>query len=190
MILSLYTKYSPMKSKITVATTSLAGCFGCHMSLLDMDERFIDLVDRVEFSRSPLTDIKQVRDCDVGIIEGAVTHSENVETLREFRKHCKIIVALGACSVNGSIPAMRNHFTLEECLKESYEQGMGLENQKIPDDPELPMILDKVHPIKDIVKVDYVVPGCPPTADMIWQLFNDLLANRNPIYSPEVIRYD
>ena len=30
-----------MANKIRVATTSLAGCFGCHMSFLDMDERIV-----------------------------------------------------------------------------------------------------------------------------------------------------
>ena len=47
-----------MANKLKIATTSLGGCFGCHMSFLDIDERIIDLVDLVEFDRSPLTDIK------------------------------------------------------------------------------------------------------------------------------------
>lgn len=40
-------------SKIRIATTSLAGCFGCHMSFLDMDERLVGLLEYVEFDRSP-----------------------------------------------------------------------------------------------------------------------------------------
>jgi NAD-reducing hydrogenase small subunit len=43
--------------KLKVATASLAGCFGCHTSFLDIDERFFDLIERIEFDRSPLTDI-------------------------------------------------------------------------------------------------------------------------------------
>ena len=43
-------------TKLKVATTSLAGCFGCHMSFLDIDERLLDLVELVEFDRSPLTE--------------------------------------------------------------------------------------------------------------------------------------
>jgi NAD-reducing hydrogenase small subunit len=46
------------RRKLKVATTSLAGCFGCHMSFLDIDERLFPLLDRIEFDRSPLTDIK------------------------------------------------------------------------------------------------------------------------------------
>ncbi|NBC15474.1 MAG: NADP oxidoreductase, partial [Gammaproteobacteria bacterium] len=49
--------------KVRVATASLAGCFGCHMSLLDIDERILDLVERVDFDRTPLTDIKTLGPC-------------------------------------------------------------------------------------------------------------------------------
>lgn len=45
--------------KARIATASLAGCFGCHMALLDIDERLIELMQVVEFDRSPLTDIKR-----------------------------------------------------------------------------------------------------------------------------------
>ena len=95
--------------KLKVATTSLAGCFGCHMSLLDIDERVIDLVKLVEFDRSPINDIKHCGPCDIGIIEGAVCNAENVHVLREFRANCKVLIACGACAVNGGLPAMRNH---------------------------------------------------------------------------------
>lgn len=179
-----------MADKIKIATTSLAGCFGCHMSILDIDERIIDLVQLVEFNRSPLTDIKKVSKCDIGIIEGAVANSENVEVLKEFRRQCKTIVAIGACALNGGIPAMRNHFSLEECLKESYIDGIGLHHPMIPDDPELPKLLNKVHPIQDVVKIDYMLPGCPPTADMIWDLLIALIEGREPEFTAQEIRYD
>ncbi len=176
--------------KIRIATTSLAGCFGCHMSILDIDEKIIDLVELVEFDRTPLTDIKEIGECDIGIIEGAVANSENVEVLQEFRKHCKTVVAIGACALNGGIPAMRNHYSLEECLEESYVDGMGLDKPLIPSDPELPMILNEVHPVQDVVKVDYVLPGCPPTADMIWDALTALIEGREPSFSLDEVRYD
>ena len=90
--------------KLRVATTSLAGCFGCHMSLLDIDERLFALLDRVEFDRSPLTDIKHCGKCDIGIIEGGVCNAENVHVLREFRANCDVLIAMGACAVNGGCP--------------------------------------------------------------------------------------
>jgi len=113
-------------TKIRIATATLAGCFGCHMSLLDIDEKIIDLVELVEFDRTPLTDIKQLGHCDIGLIEGAVANSDNVEVLREFRKQCKTIIALGACALNGGIPALRNQFTLEECISLRIFSATGL----------------------------------------------------------------
>ena len=105
-------------SKIRIATTSLAGCFGCHMSFLDMDERLVALLEHVEFNRSPFTDIKHCGPCDIGMIEGGVCNVENVHVLREFRDNCKILIAVGACAINGGVPAMRNHFNLRECLED------------------------------------------------------------------------
>ena len=144
-----------MTSKIRIATTSLAGCFGCHMSFLDLDERLVQLAEVVEFDRSPITDIKHCTDSDIGLIEGGVCNSENVHVLREFRKNCKILVAVGACAINGGLPAMRNFIPLEECLAEAYLDGTGVENPQIPSDPELPLLLDQVHPIHEVVKIDF-----------------------------------
>jgi len=179
-----------MADKIRVATTSLGGCFGCHMSFLDIDERILELAEVAEFDRSPLTDIEHCTNSDIGLIEGGVCNSENVHVLREFRKNCKILVAVGACSINGGLPAMRNNFALEDCLKESYLDGIGVENAQIPNDPELPLLLDKVHPIHEIVKVDYYLPGCPPSADVFWKFLTDLIAGQEPSLPYDLIHYD
>lgn len=160
------------------------------MSLLDIDDRIIDLVELVEFDRTPFTDIKTVGPCDVGLIEGGVCNAENVEVLREFRRNCKTIVAIGACAINGGIPAMRNQYTLQECLEESYLQGVGVDNPQIPNDPELPLLLNKVHPIHDVVWVDYFLPGCPPPADTIWTFLEELISGKPIEFAYRQIHYD
>ncbi len=179
-----------MADKIRVATTSLAGCFGCHMSFLDIDERMIELSEAVEFNRSPITDIKECTDCDIGLIEGGVCNAENVHVLREFRNNCKILVGVGACALNGGLPAMRNDVPLEECLQEAYLDGIGVENPHVPNDPELPLLLNKVHPIHEVVKVDYFLPGCPPSADVFWKFLTDLIAGQEPSLPYELVHYD
>jgi len=176
--------------KVRVATTSLAGCFGCHMSFLDMDERIVGLLEHVEFGRSPINDIKQCEPCDIGLIEGGLCNADNVHVLREFRDNCKILIAVGACAINGGVPAMRNHFTLRECLEEAFEGGIGVDNPQIPDDPELPLLLSKVHPIHEVVKVDYYLPGCPPPADAFVKILTDLLEGREPSLPKELLHYD
>jgi len=179
-----------MSEKLKVATTSLAGCFGCHMSFLDIDERLIELAEVAEFDRSPLTDIKSCGPCDIGLIEGGVCNAENVHTLREFRHACKVLVAVGACAINGGIPALRNPVPLKACLEESYVNGIGVDNPGVPNDPELPLLLDKVHPIHEVVKVDYFLPGCPPSADTFWKFLTDIVAGREPSLPRELILFD
>jgi NAD-reducing hydrogenase small subunit len=179
--------------KPKVATTSLAGCFGCHMSVLDIDDRILQLVDLIDFHKSPINDIKEFSErCLVGLVEGGCCNEENVEVLRAFRRNCDVLIAVGDCAIMGGIPAMRNTVSLEECLIEAYQKAPTTYNpeNKIPDDPEIPLLLDKVYPCPDVVKIDYFLPGCPPPADTIWEALVSLL-NGEPIDLPyQLVKYD
>ena len=182
---------TPPARKLRVATVSLAGCFGCHMSFLDIDERILQLIERVEFDRSPLTDIKTLGPCDLALVEGGLCNSENVEVLKEFRAHSKVLVAVGACTINGGLPAQRNQLDVGQILADVYRQQTGVSaGSQIPNDPELPLPLNKVHPIHEVVNVDYFLPGCPPTADAFWRFLTDLMDGRTPHLDRAQIRYD
>jgi NAD-reducing hydrogenase small subunit len=178
------------KKKLRIATTSLAGCFGCHTSFLDIDERLFPLLELIELDRSPLTDIKHCGPCDIGLVEGGVCNAENVHVLREFRRNCKTLIAIGACAINGGLPAQRNHLDLGACLTEVYLTERGLAHGHIPNDPELPLPLDKVHPLHEVVKIDYFIPGCPPSGDAIWKFLTDLIAGKTPVLGHGLIKYD
>lgn len=181
-------------SKPIIATASLAGCFGCHMSLLDIDDRILELIELVEFNKSPIDDIKTfTKQCDIGIIEGGACNTENVHVLKEFRKNCKILISLGECAIMGGLPAMRNGIPVKECLDEAYLNGptVGENKEKImPNDEELPIILDKVYPLHEIVKIDYYLPGCPPRADLIWQAVVALVTGDELNIPYELVKFD
>jgi coenzyme F420-reducing hydrogenase gamma subunit len=182
-------------SKTIVATTSLAGCFGCHMSLLDIDEKILDLIELVEFNKSPINDIKSfTKMCDIGLIEGGCCNDENVHVLKDFRAHCKILVSVGECAIMGGLPALRNTVALQECLDEAYLNGPSVSGNNeegiIPNDAELPTLLNKVYPCHEVVRMDYYLPGCPPRAELIWEALYALVTN-NPLKLPyEVIKFD
>ena len=180
-------------AKPKVATISLAGCFGCHMSLLDIDERIVELIELIEFDKSPINDIKKFTgQCAVGLIEGGCCNEENVHVLRDFRSHCDVLVAVGDCATMGGLPAMRNHIPLRECLEEAYISGPTVYNPsgKIPNDPDIPLLLDKVYPCHEVVKIDCHLPGCPPSADTLWAALVALLGG-GPVELPyELIKYD
>ncbi len=181
-------------SKPIIATASLAGCFGCHMSLLDIDERILKLIDLVEFNKSPIDDIKTfTKHCDIGLIEGGVCNTENLHVLKDFRNNCKILISLGECAIMGGLPAMRNGIPVKECLEEAYLKGPTVGDNKskiMPNDEEIPIITDKVYPLHEIVKIDYYLPGCPPRADLIWQAVVALVTGDELNIPYELIKFD
>jgi NAD-reducing hydrogenase small subunit len=162
------------------------------MSLLDIDERILELADLVELDCSPLDDKKTFDgEVDIGFIEGGCANELNVEVLRNFRKHCRILISVGACAINGGVPAMRNSITLRDCLDEVYLRGPSLEaGGLIPNDIELPLMLDRVYPSHEVVKIDYFLPGCPPAADAIWAGLKALLAGHAPELPYELFKYE
>ena len=180
-------------AKPKVATASLCGCFGCHMSVLDIDDRILKLVELVEFDKSPINDIKTFTErCAIGLIEGGCCNDENVHVLRDFRENCDILVSVGDCATMGGIPALRNNIPLKECLDEAYRDGVTVHNPsgQIPNDEELPLLLNRVYPSHEVVKIDDFLPGCPPAADAIWETLVALLSDK-PVELPyELIKYD
>ncbi len=185
-------------NKKRIATTSLAGCFGCHMSLLDIDERILELLKVAEFDKSPFNDLKKfTRRCDIGLIEGGCCNEENVHVLQEFRRNCDVLVAMGQCAVMGGLPMMRNAISdsddpLKACLDEAYIDSRDVlnVNNAIPNDPALPLILDKVYSCAEVVKIDYQIPGCPPSGEVLWQTLSALIREQPADLPAELIKYD
>jgi NAD-reducing hydrogenase small subunit len=163
------------------------------MSVLDIDERILSLIGLVEFHKSPIDDIKTFsKTCDIGLIEGGCCNNENVETLRDFRKHCKILISVGECAIMGGLPAMRNGIPVKECLEEAYLHGLTVDpaDRMIPNDPELPIILDRVYPLHEIVKIDAFLPGCPPSAELIWKALVALIEGKPLGLTYDLIKFD
>lgn len=180
-------------AKPKIATASLAGCFGCHMSLLDIDERILDLAQLVDFDKSPIDDKKEFDGpVDVGLIEGGCCNEENVRVLKDFREHCRVLISIGDCATMGGIPAMRNNIPLAECFDEAYRNGPTVYNPsgRLPDDPEIPLLLNRVYMCHEVVKIDYHLPGCPPPAETLWQALTALLGGKEVALPYALVKYD
>jgi NAD-reducing hydrogenase small subunit len=152
------------------------------MSLLDIDERILQLVELVDLRSTPITDLKEPDEdgVTVGILEGGINNTYNEDVAKKMRERCKILVALGDCAVFGGVPAMRNFFTIEESLRRAYiETESTDESGRIPDDPEL-AVPTKVRALQEVVPVDVFVPGCPPDADTIFYVLAELAQGRIP----------
>lgn len=169
-------------SKPKVATDWMAGCAGCHMSLLDIDERLLQVLELIDLRSSPITDLKEPDESgvDVGILEGGINNTANEHQVKLMRSRCKFLVALGDCAVFGGVPAMRNFFTLEEALRRAYVETESTdENGFVPSDPELAQPT-RVRAVQEVVPVDLHVPGCPPDPDTIFYVLVELAQGRIP----------
>ncbi len=168
-----------MGAKVTVASDWLAGCAGCHMSFLDIDERLIELADKIDVVYSPLVDTKDFPpDVDITLVEGAVSNTEDLERVQQIRQRTKLLVSLGDCAVTANVPAMRNPFGVSKVLQRAYVENATIQPQ-IPDQV-VPRLLPRARPLHDVVKVDVFIPGCPPSADTIYFALCELLEGRTP----------
>jgi NAD-reducing hydrogenase small subunit len=165
--------------RMTLATVWLDGCSGCHMSLLDMDERLVEITARMDLVYSPLVDHKRFpEDVDVTLVEGAVSSEEDLHKIRRVRERTRTLVALGDCAVTSNVPGMRNQFGVAAVLDCGYP-GAGADRPGAGGGP-VPRLLPRVRPVHEIVPVDVFLPGCPPPADAIYTVLCDLVEGRVP----------
>jgi len=178
--------------KIRLASEWLEACAGCHMSILDIDERILELIKHVELTSTPITDLKHPpKDgVEVGILTGAVGNQHQVEAAKEMRASAKTLIAIGDCAVFGGICTMRNTFPKEEVLRRGYIETESTVNGLIPDSGEIGELTDRVYAVDEIVPVDVYLPGCPPSADAFWFVVTELLAGRKPVLSGEYLKYE
>ena len=165
-------------NKARLATDWLDGCSGCHMSLLDMDERILEIAAKADVVCSPLVDAKEFPEgVDVTVVEGAVATEADVEKIRLIRARTRVLVSLGDCAVTANVPSMRNPIGARAVLERAYLENVTL-NPHIPSG--VPALLDRARPIHEFVTVDVFVPGCPPSADTIYAVLTDLLSGEPP----------
>lgn len=169
--------------KPRLASCWLDGCSGCHMSLLDIDERILDLAAKVEFVWGPFVDMKVFPEhVDVCLVEGAVSSEEDLHKIRLIRERTRILVSFGDCAVTGNVPAMRNAFKVPEVLKRAYEENADPGGRPpVHGAAGVPPLRPRATPVHEVVKVDVFIPGCPPSADTIWEAVTGLLEGRDPV---------
>ena len=166
-------------TKPTLATVWLDGCSGCHMSFLDMDERLFDITERADIVYSPLIDAKEYpHDVDFCLVEGAVSSEEDLRRILLVRERTRTLISFGDCAVNANVPSMRNPIGPQALLDRAYIENVTLQ-PRVPTEV-VPRLLPTARPVNRVVKVDVYLPGCPPSADLIYQSLVDLLEGRTP----------
>jgi len=165
--------------KVKVATVWLDGCSGCHMSLLDMDAAIISLARRIDLVYGPLVDAQEFpEEVDVTLVEGAVSSQDDLNKIQKIRQRTKVLISMGDCAVTGNVPGMRNSIPVQKLLQRIYIDGAE-ERKVIPTD-RVPALLKQARPLREFVKVDLCMPGCPPPSKTIVGVLTDLLDGKKP----------
>jgi F420-non-reducing hydrogenase small subunit len=169
---------------VKVASEWLNSCSGCEISIVDMGERLLEVLQVAEFVHLPaLMDHKyfgqlgdgkhiDIPEAEVGIISGGIRNEEHLEVAETMRQKCNIIIALGTCATHGGIPALANSFTNDQILERYYSTETTEPADGWPEQ-DIPALLDTCYALDEKIKVDIYLPGCPPHSD---QVFNSLVA--------------
>lgn len=175
---------------VRVAEEWFAICGGCEVTILDIGEKLLDLLPKLQFVHMPvLMDHKiygqtgekekmEIPEAEVGIIAGSIRNEENKELAKEMRAKTKTLIALGSCACYGGIPALANQFKLEEIYEKVYRGSKSTDSADTPKQ-EIPPLIDRVYALDEIVKVDVYIPGCPTSPDLVADAITALLEGKS-----------
>ncbi|MFW9941313.1 MAG: hypothetical protein ACFFFT_09750 [Candidatus Thorarchaeota archaeon] len=161
---------------VKIAFMQLSSCWGCHQALLNAHLNLLPILPELEIVYWPaVVDYKldslkarENGEIDIGIIEGAVRTTHDLENVKLMREKCKFISTFGTCACQGGIIAMANNFPLEDLIKRKFMdvESITTENPKEPT-INLPGFEVSVKGVDDCIKIDAYFVGCPPRWEAI-----------------------
>ncbi|HTP31401.1 MAG TPA: F420-nonreducing hydrogenase [Candidatus Acidoferrales bacterium] len=163
-----------------------ASCGGCEEAVVDLDEALLDVTNAVEIVFWPVAldfkrkDIEALPDGSIlaAFINGAIRNSEQREMVELLRTKARVIVAFGICAQLGGIPGLANLSDAKSIFAEVYRDGVAPQVRYSDNGCtlSLPAFDDTVETLDAAIDVDYYVPGCPPTPNIIRDAVNALLS--------------
>jgi F420-non-reducing hydrogenase small subunit len=188
-----------MTDKPKVAFYWCASCGGCEETVVDLEEKILDVVAAVDIVFWPVAldfkrkDVESMADGSILVtfLNGAIRTTEQEEMAHLLRKKSKILIAFGACSQLGGIPGLANLWDTQKLLTAVYREAPSTVNPEgtTPqashahngkENVTLPVLFDTVKTLDQTVSVDYYVPGCPPTPKILLQAVQTLLSGKLP----------
>jgi F420-non-reducing hydrogenase small subunit len=173
--------------KIRLNTEWLCDCGGCHVAIVDLHEKILQVVEDIEIQKCPvLTDVKDYPEADIGILTGSVRTEHDRHAALEMRKKCKTIIAFGTCAVYGGLHGAGLAHTREEIMDYVYKSTPTTKTDFIPDS-EITGLEHTVTPVDEIIDVDLYLPGCPPHAHYIFESLSALVEGREAKAGQETV---
>ncbi len=172
-----------MTEKATLATAQLSSCVGCHVSLLDLHEKLVDLLEEaidIEYCYV-LLDAKEIPEhVDVAYIEGSIRNEEDEEVAKELREAADVVIAVGTCACFGGVHGLANLYPKDELLEYVYKEAPTNDDESDIPSEHVPELFPYVRPLPDVIEVDYMIPGCPPKSEVIAEVIAAILEDREP----------
>lgn len=175
--------------KTTLSTEWLSVCGGCHVAIVDLHEKILEVLKAVEIVRSPLLmDEKDFPAADVGLISGAVRTEHDEAMAKKMRASCKTVIAFGTCAVFGGISGAAAAHSAEEIVDRVYKKSLSTENPTgIVPNKRVPAMSPIVRPLDEVIDVDLYLSGCPPHAAFIFDALLALTKGRPPKAKQETV---
>ncbi len=166
--------------KIRLNTDWLCDCGGCHVAIVDLHEKILNVLESFVIQHCPvLTDIKDYPEADIGILTGSIRTDHDRHAAEEMRAKCKTIIAFGTCAVYGGLHGAGLAHSREEIMDHVYRQSPTTITDTIPD-TEVSELAKLVTPVDEVIDVDLYLPGCPPHPHFIFEGLSSLIEQRQP----------
>ena len=174
------------KKKLKLAIGLGSTCSGCDIAILDLGGKLLDLIGLADIVYWPTafdfkhSDLKELEDkeIDITLYHGTIRTTEHEEIARILRKKSKVLIAFGSCSCFGGIPGLCNLTNKQQIFNTVYGENLSVANKEniFPEEKllinknksiTLPHLFDTGKTLKQLVDVDYFIPGCPPPMPLI-----------------------
>ncbi len=168
-----------------IALAQLSSCWGCDQALIDLHLKLADVLPKLEIVYWPTVVDYKLHDLEgmaknsihIGMVEGSCRTNEDLHMLKLMRERCKILVAWGSCSAYGGVHSLANQWDIQDLLERKFLRIETLDDGRIPDE-NVPGFTESIIPNPDIVPVDLILPGCPPTSENTLEALTALLENK------------
>ncbi len=170
---------------IKVAQEWLGACSGCEIAMLNMGEKFFDLLKKIEMVHMPLLfdhktfDEFQDAEIEISVVSGCVISEGHLHLLKKIREKSQKLCALGTCATHGGIPSLLNSWSTDVALKEIFSSNSKKDHLTFPN-KDLSGFLDRVYALDEFVEVDILLPGCPPRPSLIREFLSKLIKGDFP----------
>jgi coenzyme F420-reducing hydrogenase gamma subunit len=152
--------------KPKVAFFEFTDCEGCQLQIANMGQTLLDLIGVVDIVNFREIMSEAGQDYDVAVIEGSITTEKDVKRIQKIRQQAKILVTLGACATIGGVNGIKNRSPLD------------LAKQRVYADKADKINTIRTMPVHEVVKVDYVINGCPVYIPEVVTVFKCILMGK------------